>query len=144
MLIVSSHTGFFEKGKVHHITCCDGTARGRKFGRYNSTLSLNWALNGGGCLTLYLYPRHFPGTHSRTLGGPQGRYWGCGKFRLYRVSIPGPSSPLRVAMQTTVFFNCCLSWVLSVLSTRSLQATCFQRDSLRKCLPDWAETAEGS
>ena len=57
--------------------------------RYNSTLSLTSALDGGGSLT----PR--PGKFTsgketryplcRRLGGPQGR--------LHRDSIPGPSSP---------------------------------------------------
>jgi hypothetical protein len=46
-----------------------------------------------------LYPREIPGTHCT--GGWVGLD-GCGKFRPLRDSIPGPSSPYRVAILTAL------------------------------------------
>jgi hypothetical protein len=46
-----------------------------------------------------LYPRERPGNHC--VGdwvGPRAGLDGCGKSRLHRVSIPGPSSPYRAAL----------------------------------------------
>jgi hypothetical protein len=63
--------------------------------RYSSTLSLNlgarwgWVVNS---TTRPLYPRERPGTHC--VGGwvsPRAGLGGCGKSRLHRDSIPGPS-----------------------------------------------------
>ena len=51
-----------------------------------------------------LYPRERPGTHCT--GGwvsPRAGLDGCIKFRLHRNSIPGPSSPQRVAIPTELF-----------------------------------------
>ena len=48
-----------------------------------------------------LYPRERPGTHC--IGGwvgPKASLDMCGKSRLHRDSIPGPSSPYRVAIPT--------------------------------------------
>ena len=60
---------------------------------YSSTLSLTSAL----------YSRERPGTHCT--GGWVGRRAGldgCGKSRPHRDSIPGPSSPWRVAIPTAL------------------------------------------
>ena len=49
---------------------------------------------GGGCSTPRPGPRERPGTHCiRGWVGPRAGLDGCGKSRLYRNSIPGPSSP---------------------------------------------------
>ena len=71
--------------------------------RYSSTLSLTSALDGVGG------QRHDPATLLpgktryplyRRLGGPKAGLDGCRKSRLHRDSIPGPFSPLRVAIST--------------------------------------------
>ena len=49
-----------------------------------------------------LYPRGRPSSHSTYCSvGPRVGLDGCGKSRLHRDSIPGPSSPWRVAITTT-------------------------------------------
>ena len=48
-----------------------------------------------------LYPRERPGTHCIGIWlGPRAGLDGCGKSCPHRDSIPGPSSPLRVAIPT--------------------------------------------
>ena len=62
----------------------------------------HWRWGGGVSTTLRpLYPRERPGTHC-TGGclGPRASLDGCGKSRPHRDSIPGPSSPERVAIPT--------------------------------------------
>jgi hypothetical protein len=64
---------------------------------HSSTLSLTSTLDGGGWSTPR--PRERPVTHY--IGGwvgPRAGLDGCGKSRFHRDSIPGPSSPLRVAI----------------------------------------------
>jgi hypothetical protein len=71
--------------------------------RYGSTLSLTPALDGGGWSTPR--PGRFtPGTHCiRGCVGPRAGLDGCEKSRPHRDSIPGPSSPYRVAIPTTLY-----------------------------------------
>ena len=88
------------KVKLQHRTDHEGP-EGEQ--RYSSTLSLASALDGGGWSTPWsLYPckdTRYP--LNRRLGGPQGRSgWVWNVSPLHRVSIPGPSSPQRVAVPT--------------------------------------------
>ena len=87
------HSLFFSKGKFHPWTGHEGP-EGEQM--YNSTLPSTSALDGGGQrhAPAALPPREGPGTHC-TGGwvGPTAGLDGCGKSRLYRDLIPGPSSP---------------------------------------------------
>jgi len=71
---------------------------------YSSTLPATSALDEGGVVNATprpLYPGERPSTHcigSRV--GPRAGLDGCGKSRPHRDSIPGPSSPKRVAIPT--------------------------------------------
>ena len=63
-----------------------------------SALAVGWVVSA---TPRPLYPRERPGTHCT--GGwvrPRAGLDGCGKSRPHRDSIPGPSSPQRVAIPT--------------------------------------------
>jgi hypothetical protein len=86
------------KGKVYPIT-------GHEAQRVSRCIALlfiqpqYWMGVGGQRHALAVYPRERPGTHC--IGGwigPRFGLYGCGKSRQHRVSIPGPSSPLRIAL----------------------------------------------
>ena len=66
-----------------------------------STLGWGWVVS---TTPRPLYPREIPGTHC-TGGwvGPRAGLDGWGKSSLHRDSIPGPSSPQRVAIPTEIF-----------------------------------------
>jgi len=82
------------KGKAHPRT---GHESQKGEFRYNFTLPLTSALDGGGVVNAMLrplYPRERPGTHC--IGGWVGPRAGldrCGKSLPHRDSIPGPPSP---------------------------------------------------
>jgi hypothetical protein len=59
---------------------------------------MGWLINA---TTLPIYHRGRPSTHI-TGGwvGPRAGLDKCGKSRPHRISIPGPSTPLRVAVRT--------------------------------------------
>ena len=89
------------QGKFHHRTDHKGL---EGMQRYCYTLSLTSALDEVGWLTPC--SGHFnPGKKTRypfnrSLGGSRGRLDGCGRYCCHRDSIPGPSSPQRVAVPT--------------------------------------------
>ena len=89
------------KDKVHPRTCHEGS-EGEQI--YSSTLPSTSPLDSGWVVSTTprpLYPQERPGIYCiNGWVGPRAGLDGCGKSCLHRDSIPGPSSPYRVAIPT--------------------------------------------
>jgi len=88
------------RGKFHPRTGPDGPGTEK---RYRSTLCFTPALYGvGGQRHSALLPGMTRYLFYRKVGGTRAGMDRCGKSRPHRDSIPGPSSPYRVAIPTTL------------------------------------------
>jgi hypothetical protein len=89
------------KGKVHSRTGHEGP-EGEQM--YSSTLPSTSALDGVGGQphAPASSPQGRPGTHSGGWVGPLAGLEVCGRCRLHRHSILGPSSPYRIATPTAL------------------------------------------
>ena len=121
------------KVKVHRRTGHKGPLGEQ---RYSSTLPSTSELDGGGwsmaCPGQFT-PKERPGTGC--IGGwvgPRASLDGCGKSRPYQDSMPGPSSPLRVAIPTELslfffFLRCVIPVVCQINAPyiRNIEARIF-------------------
>jgi hypothetical protein len=87
------------RGKFHPRAGPDGQ-RAEK--RYRSTLCFTLALYGVGGQHAALFPGMTQYLSYGRVGGPRAGIDRCGKSRPHRDSIPGSSSPYRVAIPTTL------------------------------------------